>query len=234
LLGAGPALDVDLSRLAETFTEIHLVDIDPSAVGRAVTRQSAETRARLHKHAPVDLAPFSKRRLVKWKRSQATPDEIELAAATSLQSLLARLPWPFDVVASTCVLTQLSFDLLSALGDGHPLLPAARLALMKSHLRALVGMTADGGNGLLVSDLVSSTTYPVGDLSAESDLGATMRRIIDEGGCYFASNPDVLRSLLDRDEFFDGRVGGPDLLEPWVWTGQHQRSYLVYAMRLPR
>ncbi len=38
LLGAGNANDVDLNALAARFGEIHLVDIDPDAVARAVAR----------------------------------------------------------------------------------------------------------------------------------------------------------------------------------------------------
>src|SRR5260221_14486189 len=56
LLGAGNANDLDLVSLAARFDEVHLVDIDPSALLRATGRQSSGVQAKLRCHAPVDLS----------------------------------------------------------------------------------------------------------------------------------------------------------------------------------
>src|SRR3954465_979232 len=56
LLGVGNANDVDLDALAARFAEVHLVDIDPGAVARAVGRVPAAGRAQLVVHAPVDAS----------------------------------------------------------------------------------------------------------------------------------------------------------------------------------
>ncbi len=225
ILGAGPCNDVDLERLASTYSEVHLVDIAPKALARAVARQPSEIRPRLFRHAPVDLSGLSARRLTKWKRFPPSSSEVTSAAQASLQSIVRQLPGPFDVVASACVLTQMSFDLRSVLGDGHPMLGAIRLSLMATHVNLLLGLAATGGAVLFVCDAASSTHYPLGELQPGRDLREVLSDIVKVGACYFAANPDMIRSLFRR-------VAEPELLDPWLWTGAFGRTYFVYAFRL--
>jgi hypothetical protein len=232
LLGAGKCDDVDLERLALVFSEIHLVDIDPTALGRAVARQSPGVRARLRPHARVDLAGASKR-LVKWKRSPPTVAQIEASANATLQSLLASLPGPFDVVVSACVLTQMAFAVRDALGDGHPMLPLVRLSMIATHLNTLVGLTASRGTSLFVTDLVSSALFPLDATQASGDTRALMGRIVASGTAYHSANPNLVGSLLTGPALAP-HIGQPELLEPWLWTGRHGRTYFVYALRIPR
>jgi len=122
VLGAGQCNDLDLERLAESFAEIHLVDIDGPALSRAVARQPASVRARLHRHGGVDLSGLSPRRLARWKRFVPDAAEIEAAAGAALDAILTKVGESFELVASTCVLTQMSFALREALGERHPAL----------------------------------------------------------------------------------------------------------------
>jgi hypothetical protein len=231
LLGAGQCNDVDLERLAETFSEIHLVDIDSAALARAVARQPPSVRARLQRHAPIDLSGLSKR-LKKWKAAGPTPAGLEASAASALRSIVASLSGPFDVVASACVLTQMSFHLRDVLGENHPMLASVRLSLVATHLGTLVGLTKVGGVSLLASDLTSSSFYPVGEMSPESNLRDAMNKIVETGRFYHAANPHLIRDVLARHE--GQRVGEPEWLDPWIWTGSHGRTYLVYALRFQR
>jgi len=232
LLGAGKCDDVDLERLALAFSEIHLVDIDPTALGRAVARQSPDVRARLRPHARVDLAGVSKR-LTKWKRKPPTVAQIEASANATLQSLLASLPGPFDVVVSACVLTQMAFAVRDELGEAHPMLQLVRLSVIATHLNTLVGLTANGGTSLFVTDLVSSTLFPLDAMQASSDPRALMERIVASGTAYHSANPNIIRSIL-AGPALGPHVGEPELLEPWLWTGRQGRTYFVYALRIPR
>jgi hypothetical protein len=225
VLGAGRCNDLDLEVLAEVFSEIHLVDLDGKALAGAVARQPAPVRARLRRHGDVDLSGLSTRRLARWKRVVPTPDELDAAAGAGLDATLARLGGPFDVVASTCVLTQMAFALRAALGERHPGLDAARLALMRTHLSTLVSLTAPGGAALFVTDMVSSTNYPLNELSPDRDLFEVMRDVVATGACYWAANPELVNGLLVE-------VGPSELLPPWLWTGPLARTYLVYALRL--
>src|SRR6478736_4344582 len=53
VLGAGNCNDLDLCWLTEVYQHVELVDIDPSALQRAVERQGVAGKMRLR--APVDL-----------------------------------------------------------------------------------------------------------------------------------------------------------------------------------
>jgi hypothetical protein len=226
VLGAGACNDLDLERLADAFAEIHLVDIDARALAGAVARQSAAVRARLHRHA-LDLSGLSPARVRRWARVPPPGDEVAAVGTEAERAILSRLPGPFDVVASACVLTQMSFALRTALGERNPMLESARLALMATHLNTLVGLTAADGTSLLITDMVSSSHHPLDDLPGERALEDVMAEVVRSGACYFAANPEVLGALL-------AQVGAPELLPPWLWAGPLARTYLVYALRLSR
>jgi hypothetical protein len=231
LLGAGHCNDVDLERLAETFSEIHLVDIDSAALVGAVARQRPSVRACLHRHAPVDLSGMSKR-LKKWKTMAPTPAGLEASLASALPAIVASLPGPFDVVASACVLTQMSFHLRDVLGENHPMLAPIRLSLVATHLSTLARLANVGGVSFFASDLTSSNFYPVGELSPDVSLREAMNQIVETGRFYHAANPHLIHDLLARRE--GQSVGEPEWLDPWIWTGSHGRTYLVYALRFRR
>src|SRR5260370_41422910 len=89
LLGAGRCNDVDLEQLLLTFAEIHLVDIDKSALAQAVARHDPAVRARLHVHAPVDLSGLTEKRLKKWQRR---PPSLEEGEGTALSTIEANTP----------------------------------------------------------------------------------------------------------------------------------------------
>jgi hypothetical protein len=232
ILGAGPCNDVDLERIGSRFSEIHLVDIDKAALMGAVRRQPMAVRNRLRVHAPVDLSGFESR-LKHWKRVMPTPGEIDATGSPTLRSFVV-LEGPFDLVVSACVLTQMSFRLLEALGESHPMLGLARLSLVRTHLATLLGLTARGGTGLLVSDLTSSTSFPLETRAESRTLFDVMGDIVEEGAFYHAANPNLIEDLVERDPDLRAMTGYPELLEPWLWTGAFDRTYFVYALRFRR
>jgi hypothetical protein len=224
VLGAGNCNDIDLPRLAEAFAEIHLVDVDGPALARAVARQPEAVRPRLRRHE-ADLSGLPARRVGRWRRVAPGTAELEAAASGALDAILTKLGGPYDVVASTCVLTQMAFALRDGLGERHPALEAVRFALMRTHLSTLVGLTAAGGVAILASDVVSSTSYPLDEPAAPRTTMDVLREVVASGAGYFAANPELLAGLM-------AEVGTPELLEPWLWTGPLERTYLVYALRL--
>jgi hypothetical protein len=225
VLGAGSCNDLALDQLADTFSEIHLVDIDSNAVARAIARQSASVIARLARHAPLDLSGVTSRRMNKWKRFPPSPADLEACAVDGRNAILAQLPGPFDVVVSACILTQMCFTAGKLIGTSHPLLDPLRLCLTRIHLGTLVGLTAGGGASLFACDLASSSTYPLADLSPDRDLFAVMDDIVQKGASYRSAHPGLIQSILRQ-------VAEPELLDPWLWTGTLGRTYFVYAMRL--
>lgn len=234
VLGAGKCNDLDLDRLAEAFAEIHLVDLDPSALAHGIARQSATIRPKLRPHAPVDLSPLSGKRVSKWQRKAPTRSELEAAEAATVAAVISRLPGPFDVVASACVLTQMSFALRKSLGEGHAMLGAIRASIMLTHLRELVSLTQSGGTCLFTSDLVSSSTYPLDRLPPDRSLTDVMNEIVASGTSYFAAHPKLIREMLHHDAALAENAGEPEQIDPWLWTGPLERTYLVYGLRFRR
>jgi hypothetical protein len=205
LLGAGHCNDVDLDRLATQYSDIHLVDIDKVALLGAVSRQKPGVQA-------FDIA----------------------SASSAAIASLGGLPGPFDLVASACVLTQMSFNARDALGDGHRMLGPLRIALVKTHLASLIGLTARGGTALLASDLTSSSSFPLADVRPEQNLFEVMGDIVEKGAFYHAANPNLIDEIVQTDPVLQSMAGDSELLEPWLWKGAFGRTYFVYALRFRR
>ena len=234
VLGAGKCNDLDLEQLAASFSEIHLVDIEPSALAAATARQTPAVRARLKPHAPVDLSGTPKKRLAKWASKTPSPAELYANQSAATASIRSRLPGPFDVVASACILTQMSFAVRQALGERHRSLAAIRLSVVATHLNSMVALTAPGGSCLFTTDVVSSTTYPLLALAPGTDMQHVLSDVVAQGASYFAANPKLILDLMRHDPGLAESVGEPSTLEPWLWTGPLERTYLVYAMRFER
>lgn len=233
VLGAGNAFDLELEELLTRFAEVHLVDIDAAAVARARERVPEGPRSRLLAHAPLDLSGMFQD-IERWGRMQVTPQELMAAPAAGAKRIAAALPGPFDVVASTCLLTQLQLTLLQLLGDTHQLFIALREFLTLTHLRTLAALTKPGGRALLVTDLCSAEMFPKGRPRDDADLLPLMRELVDKGHVIHSSHPELIRATLDDDpvlkrSFDDGQLG-----PPWLWQNGPSRRFLVYALTLPR
>jgi len=230
VLGAGKCNDLDLARLSLAFRELHLVDLDPAALASAVSREAPDVRRQLIPHAPVDLSVLSAKRASKWQRRAPTNAELATAADNTLQGLLARLPGPFDVVVSACVLTQLGFALTQSFREPHPALSPLRLAVVRTHLQTLLELTAPHGTALFVSDLASSTHYPaLVQLPADAPLDDVLRDVVKARSFYQVARPDLISDLLTELSERE-----PEPLSPWLWTGPQDRTYLVYGYELRR
>lgn len=230
VLGAGKSNDLDLQELARAFSEVHLVDLEPSSVAQAVSRQDPATRSKLVPHTPVDLSLLSSKRCSKWQRKPASAAELEQLSHTTLQQISNRLPGPFDVVVSACVLTQLGFALTQAFREPHPLLGPLRQCVLELHLRTLLTLTAERGTALFVSDLASSSHYGLDQLPADADLTQVMRDVIAKRAFYQLARPDLIRDTLAELE----PEHEPAPLAPWLWTGPQSRTYLVYGFCVSR
>jgi hypothetical protein len=220
VLGAGKCNDLDLASLSQAFRELHLVDVDPTALASAVARETAELRQQLVLHAPVDLSVLSSKRKTKWQRRAPSASELAATASATLQGLLARLPGPFDVVVSACVLTQLGFALTQAFGEPHALVGPLRMSVVRTHLQTLLGLTAPNGAALFVSDLASSTHYPaLTQLPAGADLTSVLGDVVTSRAFYQVARPDLIADLLAELAETE-----PVPVSPWLWTGPQNRT----------
>ncbi|HYQ26017.1 MAG TPA: hypothetical protein VER04_02325 [Polyangiaceae bacterium] len=233
VLGAGNAYDLELEALLDRFAHVHLADIDADAVARARQRAPEAARSRLLTHAPLELSGMF-HELERWGRLQVTPQELAMAPATGAKRVAGALPGPFDVVVSSCLLTQLQLSLLRVIGDQHPLFVVLRELLSLTHLRTLAALTRPGGRALLVTDLCEAAAFPAGLPREPSDLTGLMNELVASGHVVHSSHPGVLERTLTSDPPLSRAFGRPTPSEPWLWHNGPERLFLVYGLTLQR
>jgi hypothetical protein len=235
LLGAGNCNDVDLVALGARAAEIHLVDIDAAALARARDRQPAELRGRLVLHAPVDLTGLLGR-LDRWKNKPPEDAALAEALTAGVAEIGRALPAASaDVAVSCCLMSQLNWCLDAAIGEDHPAMYDLRLAMIAVHLRTLAALCRPGGTALLASDIISSDLYPLDELPPGTDLRALADELIPpQQVVYAGANPVLVGRTLRKDPVLKDAFDPPTILEPWLWTGQFERTYLVYPQALRR
>ncbi|MBO0698821.1 MAG: hypothetical protein J2P46_10535, partial [Zavarzinella sp.] len=107
VLGAGNCNDLDLNTLLRSYREVHLVDLDAEALARGVARQGLADEPGVHRHGGVDLTGILDT-LAGWSPHTAVPTaDVAAWAEEPVRRLGPALPAPFEVVASTCLLSQL-------------------------------------------------------------------------------------------------------------------------------
>jgi hypothetical protein len=232
VMGAGNCLDVDLARLAERFSAVHLVDIDRSALEGALARQTPEVRARLVLHAPMDLSGLLDK-LERWGRLETTESELLGHHRQTAEALAAKLG-SHDVVVSASCITQMQLSVLQALGERHQLFDAVRHVLAATHLHALHALTKPGGRALLVTDVLSSTSYaPLAELPAQTNALELFKELMTAEQLFYIARPGLFHLLQKEDPVLRrGSTLSPPLAA-WLWQNGPER-FLVYAMALDR
>ncbi len=230
LLGAGNANDLDLEALAARFDEVHLVDIDPGALSRAMARQNATVRAKLRSHAPVDLSGL----FHQLDRANRLPP-LDTMVSSGTADVIRHLPSEFDVVASCCVVSQMSWALGHLASPDPTLVPMLEQALLRIHLRTVLRLIRPTGAALLVSDLTSSRFYPMlDDLAPGADLRGLTQELAAAHIAYTVCNPLLVRQILCSDVELAATCERPMLGEPWLWAAPRSLTYLVYPFVLRR
>lgn len=233
VLGAGNCYDLELPRLAQVYSEIHLVDLDALALARAAERQDAPTRTQLRLHAPVDLTGALER-LDAWSRMEVTPAELVAWPAAASNGIASRLPGPFDVVISACVLTQLHFALLNVFSERHRLYEPLRQFLNLVHLRSLALLLAPSGCGLLVSDVASNEMIARSGVVEEREPLRLLAELSRIGCVIHAVQPAFLEWSVREDPLLSRSVSLEPPSRAWQWQVGPDRSFLVFVQRLLR
>jgi hypothetical protein len=230
VLGAGNCNDLDLAALATRAREIHLVDLDAEALGRARDRQDPDVARTLSLHAPLDLTGGALARIAAFGRKPPTDVQLDPLPDSSADAVVAALPGRFDTVLSACVLTQLLHACHAALGEGHPAAQDAAFAVALGHLRAMARLTAPGGTAVLVTDAISSATYPLDELWGSQEPLALLRALEAGYNVFSFTASSLLRRTLIEDEVIAPLLERPRLVEPWLWHLGPDATLLAYAM----
>lgn len=228
ILGAGNCNDVDLPALASRFAEIHLVDIDEGALQRARTRQPPAVAVKLVLHAPIDVSGALSR-LTEFRDKTRTPTQVALLSGSGCASVREELPGTFDAVLSACVLSQLMYTCQVAFGKRHPMLDATARAVAVAHLRGLVLSVAAGGTGILVTDVVSSNTFPIEELLPERDPVAILKHLDTTNNVLSGTENSFIRRILTKDDVIAPLIEPPRMVPPWLWRLSDELTLLAYA-----
>jgi hypothetical protein len=140
---------------------------------------------------------------------------------------------PFDVIASVCLLTQLTESIVLTVGQSHPRFPEMMLAVRNRHLKLLVEMARDGGRICLITDLVSSLTYPPLPTVRQDRLAETLSHLIQQRNFFSGVNPFVLQHYFANHPDVCGLLERVELLSPWLWNFG-PRVYAVCAIQARR
>jgi hypothetical protein len=230
VLGAGNCNDLDLAALLRKGREIHLVDLDADALSEGVARQDLHEHPTVYRHGGIDLTGAPER-VASWSpQTSVTDAELAECAEAPVRRIAPNLPGPIDVVASTCLLSQLLGTVVGSLGAGHSRFVSALQAIRAGHLRLLLDLIAPGGAGVLVSDFVSSDSYPpLAGLSPDA-LGGILPELIRTQNFFHGANPAVINSLLRSDPAIAPQIAELEPVRPWLWN-LGPRVYAVAAWR---
>jgi hypothetical protein len=230
VLGAGNCNDLDLVLLLKSFREVHLVDLDTEALALGVARQGVANDSRLHCHGGLDLTGALDA-IATWSaHDPIPPEQVQGLAEWPGLRVAPALPRPFDVVASICLLSQLIGNAFHATGERHSQFLSLVQAIRAGHLRLLCDLTAPGGTVLLITDVVSSDTFPSLGALPDSALPELLPRLARERNYFHGLNPALLPSIFQQDPILQARVIGLEPVAPWRWN-LHDRVYLVWALK---
>lgn len=201
VLGAGNCNDLDLPRLLAAYREVTLIDVDRESLVDGVRRQGVAPGTALHLRAPVDVS-------------------------SGKVSGIANV----DVVASTCLLTQLIHTLVERHGPTHPRCLELVQRERSVHLRLLSQLVRPGGWVVFVSDLVSSDTVPNLLGLPQAELPRAMQTLVAHRNFFTGANPYALVEALRTNPELSASPDPVNLRDPWLWSLTSTRGYLVYAL----
>ena len=112
-------------------------------------------------------------------------------------------------------------------------LPSA-LAVRARHLRLLAALLTSGGSAILVTELVSSGTFPLLGQVPKLSLVDVAHQLIAQQNFFTGANPYAILNYLRDDRRMAELVEEIELCPPWVWHISPQRCYLAYAITFRR
>ena len=213
ILGAGNGNDLELLELLQRFAAIHLVDLDADALAHAVA--NAHCLDRITMQGDCDVSGWM-HQLETFRDKQLHDSDVSDLLATSRNSQIEIQNAPFDVVVSTCILTQLIDSVLQIVQPGPQLLQLA-VEARRRHLQLMLDSLVDGGRGLLITDFVATTTLPDLMQIPEHEFQNRMTQALVDGNFFTGANPLAIRRLLTEDSGFNQQLSEVEVMPPWRW-----------------
>ena len=183
--------------------------LDTEALARGMGRRPEELRPQLTAHAPLDVTG-SLNRLKAYVKTAPAAADLDGLIQTPAAVVSGQLPGPFDLVLSDCLLGQIMHSCRKAMGDSPHLGVVAQAAAM-GHLNLLGRLCRPGGTVLLVTDTVSSETYPLEELWGEQPPLELLTYLEKTDNTFSGTGPSYVRRLLNREPLrpqFERRAPG--------------------------
>lgn len=232
ILGAGNCNDLHLSTLLKSHQDVHLVDIDRHALVEGTTRQNLANHPRIYLHGDIDLTGMTDL-MTHWS-PDSTLSEADIATCMNAPThCLKKVPGPFEVVASTCLLSQLIKIIVDVVGENHPQFVKLIQAIRMGHLRLLMRLVADGGFGVLITDVVSSDSFPNLASVPVHHLNQVLVQLIRKGNFFHGVNPAMIMNLFRQDPVLSKEIATLEPIGPWQWN-LGPRHYAVVAMKVQK
>jgi len=229
ILGAGNCNDLDLPILAAAFQEVVLVDLDGESLESGIRRQGMWGQQGGRAVGGLDVTG-KLGVLSTWQAGAilGQADIDDLAHASALADLAGRC----DVVASTCLLTQLVAGLVHSIGNQHAQFIPAVQKIRLGHFRLLASLLRPGGRLVFACDVVSSDTCP--DLGMDGGrLAAQVDELIRRRNFFTGTSPAAVRDMLQGDAVLATGLEEVESVPPWVWS-IGTRRYAVYGLTARR
>ena len=234
LLGAGNGNDVDLVALTQQFDEVHLVDLDSTAIDHACSSPDV-VDDRIRRHCPFDIASplLEIAETAEAERpSQIDPDWLGRLCQPTTSP---RIP-PCDVVVSVGLLSQLMLSIDRAFSHLQPetVLPliqtvrSEHFRRVESLLRPAAGEYS-GGVAVFGFDFVSSESAPQIIKTPDDQLEKLGVELVNQRNFFSGMNPGVILRELESNpslSLFHVQM-------PWRWT-MGKKQYLMMAALLQR
>lgn len=228
--GAGRTTDLDLIDLLHDYQKIDLVDLNASLTRQALVQRGFTEHPQVNVLPAMDLSGLNEH----WDRIAPLPAAEKLREITRICSAFRLDLGRYDVVASTCLLSQILrlsggyLNLATASQADTPALFAAIKKIREKHLELMLDHTGPGGTALLITDLTSREALPE-ILDPAADLNQLVKTRVMEGNHFhglnpksivdFSGNPKIARKLRDVN-----------VSSPWVWDSI-EMQYLCLAFR---
>lgn len=231
ILGAGNCLDVSLDRLLDQFSHIALLDVDRNAMEFGIRQQIGDQHPGRHRIEckVIDLCGWTTIADPVLKSLEtASPKWQEILNFISQFSLTLGEFEPFDVVASTCVLSQIIAPVL--LRQPHdPLQLSVAIQFRRAHMDLMWKLAGQEGSLVLISDFVATDTAPELRHLSSDQLGEKMFKLIRNGNFFSGLNPQILESELASHSRVKTGKAHLRVHPPWLWHLYDSRAYLVVA-----
>lgn len=134
----------------------------------------------------------------------------------------------YDVVASTCLLTQLLVDIdpSSAQTEDYAI-------VRRQHFLTMLQLMKPAAAGVFVTDIVSSDTVPNLAEHNRDQLAQQLPHWIQARNFFTGTNPAVIHHLLTADTEIASQLDRVEPIAPWLWN-PGPRTYACYGMQFTR